>query len=98
METTEVQKIRTKVITDITCDCCGASCKVDETEITNEIRIDHGEMSRSFEFMKLEASWGYHSKKDMVRWTAHICEKCVDEKFGFIKFSKSPINFATRIK
>ena len=39
--------------------------------------------------MKLEAHWGYYSEsKDTEKWTAQICEKCVDEKFSFIKFKK----------
>ena len=37
---------------------------------------------------KLETHWGYHSGKDMQKWTAQICEKCVDEKLSFINFKK----------
>jgi hypothetical protein len=38
--------------------------------------------------MELEAHWGYDSGKDCEKWTAHVCEKCVDEKFSFINFKK----------
>jgi hypothetical protein len=39
--------------------------------------------------MTMAAEWGYNSNKDMENWKAHICEKCVDEKFNFIKFVKT---------
>ena len=60
------------VVTDILCDCCGKSCKVENGD---------------YEYMELKASWGYSTKKDLERWTAKVCEKCVDEKFStMIKF------------
>lgn len=79
---------KVEVITDVICDCCGMSCKFDEGKIENDLRVDNGEPYYIFEFMKLEAHWGYHSKKCSQRWTAQICEKCVDEKLSFIKFKK----------
>lgn len=88
MEKKEIQSKKVEVITDVICDCCGKSCKVDEGKIDNDIRIDNGEPIYSFEFMKMEAHWGYNSKKDLEKWTAQICEKCVDEKFQFVKFKK----------
>lgn len=64
-------------ITDIICDCCGKTCKT----------------NTGFEHMKLHAYWGYHSNgKDLEEWSAQICETCVDEKFGFIKFNKKGYN------
>lgn len=30
------------------------------------------------EYAKMEASWGYDSKKDMTEFSAHICENCCD--------------------
>lgn len=93
METREVQKFPTSIVTDIICDCCGKSCKVDEGVIDNDIRIDHGEKYRTFEYMKLNAIWGYNTKKDMERWTAHVCEKCVDEKLSpLVNFKKQELN------
>jgi hypothetical protein len=88
MEIKVVKSINNEVVTDIICDCCGKSCKVDEFKIDNELRPDNGETHYDFEFMSLQAHWGYNSNKDTESWTAHICEKCVDEKFGFIKFKK----------
>jgi len=70
----EVQDIKQEVITEVICDCCGKSCK-DEIDL-------------NFEYMELKAYWGYGSHKDLEKWTAQICEKCIDEKFGFIKFKK----------
>ena len=97
MEVKEIQKLKKEVVTDILCDCCGKSCMVSETIIDNEFRIDHGEKFRSFECMKLTARWGYDSEKDMEKWEAFICEKCVDEKFGFIDFNKTKLSFSTHI-
>lgn len=77
MEIKETQNKKTEVITDIICDCCGKSCKV-----------DNGDQHSNFEFMKLESHWGFHSGKDTQKWTAQICEKCVDEKLSFINFKK----------
>ena len=88
MKKTEIQKRKTEVTTDIICDCCGKSCKVYEAVVANEARLDHGEIFQGFEFMELEAHWGYDSGKDCEKWTAHVCEKCVDEKFSFINFKK----------
>lgn len=77
------------IITDILCDCCGKSCKVLEGNIQNELREDDGHPFYVFEYLKLEAYWGYHSKKDGDHWEAHLCESCVDEKLSFINFDKN---------
>lgn len=61
-------------VVDIICDCCGKSCS----------KGDYG-----YEFLKLSASWGYTSKKDLEKWEAHLCEDCVDATLGFIKFNIS---------
>lgn len=89
MEITKpVNKIQ-HVITDIICDSCGKSCKVDEIIIENAAREDNGQPHYYFEYMKLEANYGYGSKYDLQKWTAHICEKCIEEKLmPIIKFSK----------
>ena len=82
-------KNKKEIVTDVICDCCAESCKVDEGKIDNDIRVDDGEPYYVFEFMRLETSWGYHSGKDLERWVAQLCEKCVDEKLSFIKFQKT---------
>ena len=77
MEIKEIKTIPTEVITDIICDSCGESCCV----------MNIGDATTpNFEYMTLKANWGYGSKKDLEKWEAHICEKCVDEKLSFIKF------------
>lgn len=60
-------------ITDIICDSCGKSCKV----------------MTQFEYMTLEAFWGYHSRHDGEIWKAYICQDCVEAKLDFIGFSKN---------
>ena len=97
MEIKQTQKINQEIISDIICDSCGKSCKVDEFVIDNPQREDFGQMCYSFEYMKLEANWGYHSGKDLTNMKAHLCEKCVDEKLTFIKFKDSKIKFTTRL-
>lgn len=79
MEVKKKENREIEVIADIICDSCGNSCK---TEV-------------DYEYMTLEANWGYGTKKDMERWNAQICEKCVDEKFSFIKFKISEVHFQT---
>jgi len=89
VEITEKQNRKVDVITDIICDCCGESCKVNEFVIDNDLRDDHGEMYYAFEYMELKVNWGYDSSKDTETWKAQVCEKCVDEKFTFVKFQKT---------
>ena len=72
MEIIEKKLQETEVVTDITCDCCGKSCKT-----------EYG-----FEAMKLEKFWGFMSNKDLQHWVAYLCETCVDKKLSFIKFKK----------
>ncbi len=89
MEIKEIQNKKTEVVTDVICDCCGKSCKVLEVTVDNPSNISNGEQVYDFEFMELTAHWGYYSGKDLEKWTAQICEACVDEKFSFVKFKKS---------
>jgi len=70
------KKTELEVLQDVICDSCGKSCK----------------NSTNFEYMTLKNYWGYGSKKDGEMWEAHVCEKCVDEKFQFIKFRKEDYN------
>lgn len=70
-------KLPIDVLKDIICDSCGESCKTKDG---------------SFEYMELHAEWGFNSKKDLEEWTAHICEKCVDERFKFIIFQKKELH------
>jgi hypothetical protein len=76
MEVYKTEITSREVLDDVTCDSCGKSCKT-----------IHG----SFEYMTLDAIWGYGTKKDMEKWEAQICEQCVDEKMKFIVFEKTEL-------
>jgi hypothetical protein len=58
MEIKEIQTKKTEVVIDVICDSCGRSCKVSEGKVENEVRVDNGEPSYGFEYMKLESYWG----------------------------------------
>ena len=75
MKHTEIKQVEQEVVTDVTCDCCGKSCNT-----------EYG-----YEYMTLHAQWGFMTEKDLEHWEAHLCEKCVDERLGFIKFNKTGI-------
>ena len=70
------------VIKDITCDSCGKSCI--------------NKSSGIFECMNLKGNWGYGTKKDNEKWTAQVCENCVDTKFNFVTFKKEEYENVTR--
>ena len=56
---------------DLLCDSCGNSCK----------KENH------FEYMTLNAIWGYGSTNDTKTWDAYVCEKCAEEKLRpIVKF------------
>lgn len=85
MKVIEKENKEVNVLKDVICDCCGKSCG---------IFLDQAHTVTSFECMTLKANWGYGTKKDMERWTAQICEKCVDEKLvPLIKFKKEDLDF-----
>ena len=73
MKHIEIELVEKEVLKDVFCDSCGKSCNT-----------EYG-----FEYMELTANWGFSSNKDLERWEAQICEKCVDEKFSPIKFKKT---------
>lgn len=63
------------VIKDIVCDCCGGTCR--------------DSIDMNYEFLKMEAKWGYGSEHDQEKWVAYVCESCVEAKLDFIKFQKT---------
>lgn len=79
MKKTETRTEEVQVLTEVICDCCGKSCRV--KGFTEE--------DYQFVFMEIEQHWGFFSDKDLEKWTAQICEPCVNEKMGFINFQKS---------
>jgi hypothetical protein len=78
-----------EVVTDVLCDCCGKSCRVDAS-----LGGD-----RQYEYMELTAFWGFGSpKKDLEKWTAKVCEKCVDKKLSkIIKFEVKDLQINSSI-
>lgn len=71
---------------DVLCDICGESCGIKNLD-------SEGKVYLRFEYMKLEAYWGYDSCKDFEKWEAQVCEACVDThlvpKITFSKFEYS---------
>ena len=88
MKTEKIIETKKEIITEIVCDCCGKSCKVNEGVINNDSRLDNGEPYFEFSYANIEVFWGYNSNKDGQKWLAQICEKCIDEKFSFVNFTK----------
>ena len=89
MKTTEIVTTKKEIPLDVICDCCGNTCIKNEYDVDNEQHPDHGLRHRSFEFMNLEAHWGYESNRDGEKWTAQICEKCTVEILAtLINFKK----------
>ena len=88
MKQIEIKEVKKQITTDIICDCCGKSCMVNKGIIDNVTRVDNGEPFYDFSFMTMETNWGFFSNKDSEKWTAQVCETCVDEKFSFVKFKK----------
>jgi uncharacterized cysteine cluster protein YcgN (CxxCxxCC family) len=81
MEIKELKLVTTERVVEVICDSCGKSCSKQYTDMD-------GNIHNAFEYLTMSAHWGYFSNKDMTKYTAHICEKCVDEKFSFVGFRK----------
>lgn len=65
------------VIDYVQCDICGQRC-------------GKGLGDFEYEYLKMEAHWGFMSDKDLEKWEAAICEPCVDKYLSpIIKFNKS---------
>jgi hypothetical protein len=81
----------TRIVTEATCDCCGADCMKEIWSSDVDGDSDEKDIVKTFEGMELEAFWGYGSsdEKDGEVWTAIICEDCVkkhlEEKITFLK-------------
>jgi hypothetical protein len=65
------------VVEAVFCNCCGES--IYELGKENHPDVD---------WINIEHSWGYFSKKDMTTHFADICEKCWDD---FCKSFKIPV-------
>lgn len=90
MITHRVITVKKEVEDEVICDCCGQSCKKKEYVVDNPDNPEYGNVEKVFEYMSIEAHWGYYSNKDTEKWTAQICENCVDNKLSvLIKFKKN---------
>ncbi len=82
MKTERIEKIRpdlnnTKTwkeskIVEISCDICGGSCE----NVAGTQSWDDPD-KKVFDFLKLEASWGFFSDWDGENWDAYICTQCI---------------------
>ena len=66
----------TKVVDQISCDCCGQSCTKEVPTI--EPSFDH-------EYATIEATWGYFSEQDGTKYSVELCESCFNEVLTFLK-------------
>jgi hypothetical protein len=66
----------TKVVDQISCDCCGQSCTKEFPTI--EPSFDH-------EYATIEATWGYFSEQDGTKYSVELCESCFNEVLTFLK-------------
>lgn len=64
-----------KKLNAIFCDTCGGNCAK--------------EGSYEKEHASLVATWGYDSKKDLVRHDIDLCEDCFDKVIVFLKAQRS---------
>jgi len=87
MKKTEIIKSEREEVIDVLCDSCGESCRVELClPLEGE---DPKDVPHNFEYMRLKSAWGYGSDHDCETWEAHVCQKCVDDKLGFINFKKT---------
>ncbi len=83
---TKKKLVSQEEVEEVTCDMCGESCG-------KEAHVYKGKTQIRFEYMTLEAYWGYYSSKDFEYWTAQVCETCVDTRLApLIKFTKGGYN------
>lgn len=64
------QTRKTKMLTDVCCDVCGASCKTPLDD---------------YEVATLSAQWGYHSRKDGESYHLDLCETCFDDVVKYLQ-------------
>ena len=63
MKKTKLEHREVEVIEDITCDCCGKSCKT----------------PCDYEYATIDVTWGFSSNKDGEAHLAYLCESCYDK-------------------
>lgn len=65
----KTKKVECQKLDEVLCDICGKSCK----------------KTCDNEFASLTATWGYDSKKDLLRHNIDLCEDCFDKTIEFLK-------------
>lgn len=92
----KIEPRKKEIIDEVICDICGNSCKVHEGICDNDLRVDHGEVYKEFDYVAIKRHWSYYSmhgvdgqSKDGQYWEAAVCGKCIDEHLSkIIKFKK----------
>jgi hypothetical protein len=69
----KTKKVECQKLDEVVCDICGQSCK----------------KTHDNEFASLSATWGYDSKKDLLRHNIDLCEDCFDKTIEFLKQIKT---------
>ena len=77
MRVREEKTITAQALTDIKCDVCGKSCKIENSF------FDYSETK--YEFATLDADWGYYSDSDGKSWSIDICENCFYDTLAHLK-------------
>lgn len=67
----------TKVLDDVSCDCCGKST-------TNYESVGP-------DYAALESCWGYGSKSDGSRFEVDLCESCFNDVINLLKEKRKSI-------
>ena len=73
----------TKVVDQISCDCCGQSCTKEVPTI--EPSFDH-------EYATIVATWGYFSDQDGTKYSVELCESCFNEVLTFLKEKRRKVS------
>jgi hypothetical protein len=61
-------------VIDVICDVCGVSCRTPLDD---------------YEYATLNATWGYHSRKDGQTDSLDLCENCFDDAVKYLKSQPS---------
>ncbi|POF41149.1 hypothetical protein B0D71_18105 [Pseudomonas laurylsulfativorans] len=65
-----IERIEVDAVTDIVCDICLCSTRVD---------------GGGLQFAIVQAHWGYGAKHDGERYELHLCETCFFQTRGYLK-------------
>lgn len=77
---TERKPVERKVLTSLTCDCCGKTDTGDHVELMSDIE-------------PLDISFGYGSTRDMERYKIDVCTDCVINWFSTFKHNPTELPY-----